>query len=308
MLNQAQIDAFHRDGVLIMRGLIRGDELQALQEAASRVVAEGIGRIGEHHAYWPVGGREIYGRSERIWERDAIFRAVTVNPELLENIGQCIGDDFFPWNESLVVKTPGGSHVPWHQDPPYGDPERRDTYLVPNFTTDIYLDDSDEKNGCVWAIPGHHLVGHVALAGKSEDELFAHPRAIPLPMQAGDVLFHALSSPHGSRANPATERMRRTFYVHYLSQEAHDQAGYRQYRKTWWGEEKRAELRRYANDRTALGLVPAFGPCIRENEEGLTFTGAVRTPRRHWGDLSAQIPAARREELKALKLRAAASG
>ncbi len=309
MLTQSQIDAFHRDGFLIMPGVIRGRELAALQEASARVVAQGIARQGEDHSYVPVGDQEVYWRSERLWDRDATFRAVTLNPELCENIGQCVGHDFFPWNDSLVVKTPGGGPVTWHQDPPYGfGGGRSETYVVPNFTTDLYLDDSTEENGCVWAIPGHHLVGSIDLASKSQDELFAHPAAVPVRMKAGDVLFHALSTPHGSRANPPAARMRRTFYIHYISQEAHDQAGYRPWSKMWWGEEKRAQMACFAADRAALGWSPAYGPHIRESEEGLRFTGAVTTPRRHWGDLLARIPQARREEMKALKVLAAARG
>ncbi len=308
MLTQSQIDSFHRDGFLVMPGVITGRELATVQDAAARCVAEGIARGGADHLYHEAGGKDVYCRSERMWERDAAFRAVTVNPALVENIGQCIGHDFFPWNDSLVVKNPGGAGIDWHQDPPYGDPARRETYVVPNFTTDIYLDESDEDNGCVWAIPGHHLVGNVALAGRNQDELFAHPLAVPVRMKAGDVLFHALSTPHGSRPNPAGQRLRRTFYIHYISQEAHDQAGYRPWSKMWWGEAKRAQLARFAADRAALGLGAAYGANMRDNEEGLRFTGAVTTPRRHWGDLLARIPQTRREEMKALKVLAAARG
>ncbi|HYE05046.1 MAG TPA: phytanoyl-CoA dioxygenase family protein [Planctomycetota bacterium] len=308
MLTQSQIDAFHRDGFLVMPGLITGRELKALQDAAARCVAEGIARGGADHLYHDdPTGTSVYCRSERMWERDPAFRAVTVNPALVENIGQCIGHDFFPWNDSLVVKNPGGAGIAWHQDPPYGDPARRETYVVPNFTTDIYLDESDEDNGCVWAIPGHHLVGNVALAGRDQDELFAHPLAVPVRMKPGDVLFHALSTPHGSRPNPAGQRMRRTFYIHYISQEAHDQCGYH-WGKLSWGDAKRAQLARMAADRAALGFGPALGPNIRENEEGLRFTGAVTTPLRHWRSQLARIPQARRDEMKALKALAAARG
>jgi ectoine hydroxylase-related dioxygenase (phytanoyl-CoA dioxygenase family) len=299
MLTQAQIDSFHRDGYLVMPGLVRGPELKALQDASAKVVEEGIARRGEEHRYPRLeDGRTVYARSEKLWSRNPTFRAVTVNPELLENIGQCIGHSFFPWNDSLVVKIPhDGAAIAWHQDPPYG--KYDSTYVIPNFTTDIYLDDSDEDNGCVWAIPGHHLVGHVRTEDFTPDELFA--RANPVRMKAGDVLFHALSTPHGSRANRAP-RLRRTFYVHYLSQETHDQSGYRSLLgKPWWGEGKREQIAAMAADRAALGWSPAFGPNIVEREDGLEFTGAVRTPRRHWGDLSAQIPTDRRDGLKTLR-------
>ena len=43
-------------------------------------------------------------------------------------------------------------------------------------------------------------------------------------MEPGDVLFHALSTPHGSRVN-TSDSMRRVFYVHYLAEDVY-QDGY----------------------------------------------------------------------------------
>jgi hypothetical protein len=106
----------------MMRGVIRGRELELLRLAADAVVGEGVARRGSGHLYYRYAdGREVYRRSEQMWSRDPIFQAVTVNPELLENIGQCVAQTFYPWNDSLVVKLPHeGAPVAWHQDPPYG--------------------------------------------------------------------------------------------------------------------------------------------------------------------------------------------
>ena len=105
MLTQEHIDFFHTHGYLIMRGLIGGRELAVLQEQADRVIAQGLAGQGEHHLYRPgASGRKTYWRSEEMWQRDPIFLAVTVHPDLLENIGQCLGQAFYPWNDSLVVK------------------------------------------------------------------------------------------------------------------------------------------------------------------------------------------------------------
>lgn len=219
MLTQAQIDFFHENGYLIMRGLIRGRELEELTQAADEVQRQGIAREGEGHRYAYFNETEkVYWRSENMWKRGDIFLAVTVNPVLLENIGQCIGDSFKPYNDSLVVKLPHqGAPVRWHQDPPFGDARFTRGTARPNFTTDIYLDHSDEHNGCVYAIPGHHMVGHVELASKAEEELFEHYGAVPIRMEPGDVLFHCVSTPHGSGAN-TSDRQRRIFYIHYMSE------------------------------------------------------------------------------------------
>ena len=42
--------------------------------------------------------------------------------------------------------------------------------------------------------------------------------AIPLEMAPGDVILHAISAPHGSRANDSNT-LRRVFYVHFMVRE-----------------------------------------------------------------------------------------
>ena len=97
MLVQERIDRFHRDGFLVIPQLFSGKELELLRQAAQRVQQEGRARLGSGHLYHTHGDvAEVYFRSERMWDRDPIFRAVTVNPDLLSAVGQCIGHSFFP--------------------------------------------------------------------------------------------------------------------------------------------------------------------------------------------------------------------
>ncbi len=304
MLTQADLDFFHANGYLIMRGLISGRELELLQAAAGRVVEEGIGRVGEADHRYAKGpdGREVYWRSERMWERDEVFQAVTVNPDLLENIGQCVGQAFYPWNDSLVVKLPNaGAAVAWHQDPPYRNADRETTFAVPNFTTDVYLDHSGPDNGCVYAIPGYHLVGHVDMRSHSEVDLFA--RAVPLEMEPGDVLFHCLSTPHGSAANLSSST-RRVFYVHYLAEEVY-QDGYAleawAKEKPGWNNDRANQVEQMVTVRCQMGFEsPAARETLQLGAEGFEFCGSPVTPRRHWADLAASIPMQRRHQMKKL--------
>lgn len=291
MLTLEQIESFHRSGFLIIKGLLGGAELERLREAANRVAEEGMACKGTDHLYhvFP-DGTSAYRRSERMWSRDPAFQAVTVHPALLAAIGQCIGQPFFPWNDSLVVKAPGRSApVPWHQDPPYGEPERKRTYPVPNFTTDIYLDRSTTANGCVHLLPGRHLEGYIDLAARTDEEWFSCPGCVPAEMEPGDVLFHALSVPHGSRATTDTS-MRRTFYVHYLAQEVYEDG----YARLPWAREKpgwcpkvRDRTRAMLATRENLGL---GGPSeldaqqITLTDEGFLFKGNPVSPLRAWAD------------------------
>src|SRR5207248_8791165 len=172
---------------------------------------------------------------------------------------------------------------------------------VPNFTTDIYLDHSGPDNGCVYAIAGHHLVGHIDLSGKTENDLFGHPHAAPIVMEAGDVLFHCLSTPHGSRAN-LSDSQRRIFYIHYLADEVYKD-GYS--RESWaaekpgWTEERRASIEAMIARRAELGFEsPAGRETLRFGPGGFAFVGSPTTPRRHWAELAAAIPPRRRAAME----------
>lgn len=309
MLSQEQIDFFHANGYLIMRGVLRGEELARLQRAADEVQAQGIARIdAANHRYAPgPNGEEVYWRSENMWERGDIWRAVTVNPDLLENIGQCVGQAFFPWNDSLVVKLPhAGATVKWHQDPPYSDPARESTYPVPNFTTDLYLDHSGPDNGCVYAIPGRHLVGHVDMGDLTPEQLIGEHGAVPLEMEAGDVLFHCLSTPHGSGPNLSSTQ-RRIFYIHYLADEVYrDAYGSAPWaaEKPGWGARRRELVESMLASREELGLEsPGRRPTLQLQEDGIVFTGKPATPPRHWESLAAAMPPEQRDALKRLARR-----
>ncbi|MBO9610060.1 MAG: phytanoyl-CoA dioxygenase family protein [Paenibacillaceae bacterium] len=306
MLTQEQIDSFYANGFLVMRGVVKGEELRLLSDAVDEVIRQGVelqGQPGHDHLYLPgARGNKVYWRSEKMWTRGDIFLAATAHPEILENIGQLVGDSFVPFNDSLVVKVPHeGAAVTWHQDPPYGDPKRLDSLPGPNFTTDIYLDHSGTDNGCVYAIPGHHLVGHVDYKSKSEEELFEKYGAVPVLMEPGDVLFHCVSTPHGSRANLSALK-RRIFYIHYMTE-----AVCRQSYPNWtsrFAADGGLDLELYASmleARKRLGFAGieetgtvAFDRC------GFRFTSSPSAAVHDWAARFAAISAAEKERLKRL--------
>jgi ectoine hydroxylase-related dioxygenase (phytanoyl-CoA dioxygenase family) len=299
VLTQEQIDFFHANGYLIMRKMIRGAELEMLREQASVVQSQGVAKQGDRHLYKPGNnGEKVYWRSERMWSRGDIFQAVTVNPDILENIGQCVGEPFVPVNDSLVVKLAHeGVPVPWHQDPPYGFPEVIDTFPIPNFTTDIYLDHSGTDNGCVWAIPGRHLVGHVDFSTRSDEEMFARFGAVPVEMEPGDVLFHCISTPHGSRPNKSPLQ-RRIFYVHYMSVSTLADMRVKKKDESWGSigpslipsmlEARRKFQWELPTDRATLDIT----------DQEFRFTAQPVTPANHWAELIAGIPAETKARLK----------
>ena len=290
-LRSDQVEQFHRDGFLVVRGLIRGEELRALRAAADRVVADGVAGRGLGHRYRPgADGAPTYWRTDcTLWDAEPAWGAVTVNPDLLEAVGQCVGMPFFVMaNEALVAKLPGhGAPIPFHQDPPYadlhGEPDPG-AYPVPAFTTDIYLDAATRDNGCVWAIPGRHRDGRVDLSRHSDEELLA--MAQPCEMEPGDVMFHCLGTPHGSPPNQSNT-LRRTLYLGFLAEEPwrdfYSTASWSARFPAWGSPRVAAQWQRMLEAREGLGWESALDrPALAFHVTHFEFTGEPRTPPRAW--------------------------
>ena len=303
MLTDEQIDRFHRDGLLVIRGVFDRDEVRALQRAADEVTAEAVAGRGTGHGYREVDGRRHYYRTDGVlWDRDAAFRMATVNPRLLSAVGQCLGHPFMPINDSLVVKLPrSGVAIRWHQDPPYEGPDGLpNTFGIPNFDCDIYLDEATVENGCLYGLTGYHLAGHVEVERFAEEELFGRPDAVALPMDPGDVLLHSISAPHGSRANDS-ETLRRIFYVHFMARETLE-ALHPEWigTKPGFGELDVGRVRSMFQDRARAGLAEPGTEKVELTLEGVVFNGDPVTPSRHWESLIANMTSEQRQRAKTL--------
>jgi phytanoyl-CoA hydroxylase len=292
VLTAQQIGRFHRDGLLVLRGVFGDQEIQALQQAADEVTRKALAGEGRGHGYRDVDGHREYYRTDGVlWESHAAFRIATVNPTLLAGVGQCLGHPFMPINDSLVVKLPhSGVAIPWHQDPPYQGPDGlSQTFGIPNFDCDIYLDAATVENGCLYGLAGRHLAGHFEVERFSEDELFDRADAIPLEMAPGDVILHAISAPHGSRANESGT-LRRVFYVHYMAQEVLETL-----HPEWVGTNRGfaegdiEDVQAMVEERQRAGLSGPEAGNVELTSDGFAFTGEPVTRPRHWETLLADL-------------------
>ena len=323
-LTMDDIYQYHYDGIIVITGIFHDAELRALQDQADRTVEEAVERKGKNHLYRKVddlgpeyfnywnkntSDNEVYCRSEKMWERNKIWRAVTANPRLLEAMGRLTGHSFMPMSDAFVCKLPYGKvPVEWHQDPPYSPPWVTDTTSeVPNIDADIYLDRSTIQNGCVYAIKGHHLSGSVRYENFDEEILFNKSGAVPLEAEPGDVSFHPLSIPHGSRGNPTSD-LRRIFYIHYVNRSVFD----RDYKSIEFidkiGYDGKFEdagyefVKKMVEDRRSLGWDMLESRNISLDINGFRYNGNDKTPKRYWGKLINKISEERMTHLKNLDI------
>jgi phytanoyl-CoA hydroxylase len=248
MLTPEEVRFFHDNGYLIMRGLLPERDILALRAAVDRLQTDAIDKLRQpgylshakhlnkdwieheidHYVYrQKPDGSYSFHRIERGYTQDPIFAQTAMSPRLLTPAWQVLERPFWPRAGNVVVKLPHeGAEVRWHQDIPYlywssgGHPGkgRSTTHPIPNFNTDIYLESSTRDNGCLWAIPGSHRSGTVDVDRMVAEQGWYLKDAVPLELEPGDVMFHHVALVHGSPENRSPV-LRRTFYIHYLTDE-----------------------------------------------------------------------------------------
>ena len=143
---------------------------------------------------------------------------------LVDVAARLIGPNIKAVTAQLTFKLRGNTMpFDWHQDNAYGelDPYNALTCLTA-------LDDADERNGCLWLIPGSHKAGQADFQRSEADRCNQRPvvlevdesRAVAAPMQAGEVLFFHCHMLHHSEGNRSTDRDRRLMLFRYADADA----------------------------------------------------------------------------------------
>jgi hypothetical protein len=222
---QAAAGRFRQDGYVVIAQMLSAVELAALQLDSAEVMDDGADRHGEADWFFSPGpdGDRLH-RVQYVFPKGSrrSLLCAAAHPLLLALVRELLGDDFLCAGEALVFKAAGaGREVPVHTDCDAGSPALARDHLF--FNADVYLDDSEVGNGCLLAAPGSHRSGESAADIAAQG--FAYPGLIPVPVRAGDVIFHDARVVHGSRST-SQGRLRRTLYYEFHNRLAIERDGY----------------------------------------------------------------------------------
>ncbi|MCB0083195.1 MAG: phytanoyl-CoA dioxygenase family protein, partial [Caldilineaceae bacterium] len=227
-LSQHDLDRFHREGVIVARGVLTDadlqpviDELAAWIDARARAL-QAEGKIQDLQEDAPFTERYglLYGQCKEIgqgmdimhYRGRAIF-AFLHNQNLLDAVEGLTGPEI-TCNpiQHLRAKPPerfdpapaGHSFhvVPWHQDAGVMMPEAEGSNVI---TCWLPLGDATVEMGCMEALPGVHNQGY--LRHKKEGGTTSDPTMMPdvkplaLECRKGDVVFMNRFTPHRSTPN-----------------------------------------------------------------------------------------------------------
>src|SRR6266545_5515528 len=153
-ITDEQANFFRQNGLLVIRNVLKPDELSALQEQTLPFVQRAMKEKVEDPDYFyrrhEITGQPTPFRIEYIIDKTDAAKSLLAHPFILRSVEKLQGPNFIPTWDSMVFKTAGaGAAVPWHRDagPECTVPDK------PIFNVDFYLDHADITN-CLWGILG----------------------------------------------------------------------------------------------------------------------------------------------------------
>jgi ectoine hydroxylase-related dioxygenase (phytanoyl-CoA dioxygenase family) len=207
-----------------MRELLSPGELRALRLETALLIKQAQRGAATADVFFK--GKTPW-RIEYMVDKLQSCRCLLGHPRLLRMVRALQGPSFIPTWDSMVFKLPGAARGhPWHRD--------ASTYTSADVDKDaaavdvgVYLDDSDERNG-LWVVPASHrwrAERAAAVAERLSERPGWSPGEIahPVPVRAGDAIFHNTLTLHGSA--PYTTRLRRVVYLEFRQLQAERKFG-----------------------------------------------------------------------------------
>lgn len=228
LVNQDQIDAFQRDGAVLVRGLFR-NWVETLRAGIERNMKE-PGPYAAENLKAGESGRFFDDYCN--WTRIPEFEDVIRHSPAAEAAARLMGSRSVQvFHDHVLVKEPGTSKpTPWHQDSPY--------YFVAGEQTVSFWSPMDPvREASLRCVAGSHRWPKPVLPTRwlSEENFYPDADAyMPVPdpdaepekyrvleweMQPGDAIAFDYRTLHGARGNNAGTR-RRAFSLRLLGDDA----------------------------------------------------------------------------------------
>jgi phytanoyl-CoA hydroxylase len=214
-ITDEQAKFFQDNGFLVIRQVLVGEELSTIQQAMSQLYQKGVAGVENDpdfmYGHGVKSGKQVLRRIEYVIDKSDPMKALLGHPFILRSVEKLQGRNFIPTWDSMVVKVPDeGVIVPWHRDAAImaGCTDTR-----PIFNVDFYLDPSNLKS-CLWVIPGSNLWSAEQISERCARPGFDTSDAVPVPLEAGDVIFHNIQLAHGSPSGDGNA-LRRTVYYEF---------------------------------------------------------------------------------------------
>jgi ectoine hydroxylase-related dioxygenase (phytanoyl-CoA dioxygenase family) len=217
------VEAFRRDGFVVVPDLLSPDELErfgaAVDEAVARRSRHDTRALAEKTRY-----EQSFVQCQNLWEDAPEVRPLTFHPLVGATAAGLLGVKAVRlWHDQALYKEAGGRETDPHQDHPYWPIVETDAV-----TAWIPFDGSTLENGAMGYLPGSHLLGlrefvniFTPKPGPGDDPLRCRPELagiepVWVEVPPGAVAFHHGLTFHLARPN-TTGTVRRVHTVIYFA-------------------------------------------------------------------------------------------
>jgi ectoine hydroxylase-related dioxygenase (phytanoyl-CoA dioxygenase family) len=219
-LSSDQIEAFDRDGFIVVENAFTPRELAEVEAAIDPIEAAHEKFVSEEQ-----GGSFRLTHSgaitftAHIVTKSGVLRDFAAHRAIRDICHDLIGGTVrLYWDQSVYKKTGKKQEFPWHQDNGYTfiEPQQYLTFWIP-------LVDVDEENGCPWIVPGLHREGtldhwRTPIGLKCLDEA---DNAVAVPAKKGDIILFSSLAPHRTGPNLRDGTVRKAYILQYAPDGAH---------------------------------------------------------------------------------------
>lgn len=226
-LTASQIEHFQSQGFLVLENFLTPDELArwrgTVDEAVEQRLTERSGRtnLGSDEFY-----KNVFTQALRLADTHAGIKDLVTDPRLGEVAATLTETEGVRlWHDQALIKQPYGNQTAWHRDTPYWAVHSRNTVNMW-----FALDDATLENGCLWYLPGTHLLGDYSLVkiGSNMSDLFKEApewrtiEAVSAPCPAGSLVVHNGMVAHAAGANMTAKPRRAMTSVYYPDGEVYN--------------------------------------------------------------------------------------
>lgn len=200
------LSALHRDGFLLLPGVLEPGQVEQLKAAISTLTPQ----------HWDYSG--LLEHYKCVFNRDPMWLAYLDLPGVIELAEAALGEDCHIIGQTAWRSHPGYQGMALHLD--YLAMELPEAWLAdPEFelpmqicTVQFYLDDIDNELCPTQVLPGSHRAGRRPAAGEQQ---WQGQAARSMLCRAGDALMFRSELWHGGSDNRSVDRTRSMLQVHY---------------------------------------------------------------------------------------------
>jgi len=215
---------YEANGYVVVKGLFSAEQIEAYQEHFMALRTEGS-KPGDMVADTQKAGDPLkaFPRMIHMHRWDQASLDFVLNPQIGECLTAFLGDEPLAVQTMLYFKPAGARGQALHQDNFY-------LRAAPGtcMAAWLALDPCDEENGCMRVVPGSHNWPILCPVEADTAASFTNVtvplpenmEAIPVIMDASDVMFFNGSLVHGSYPNTSADRFRRSLIGHYIETRA----------------------------------------------------------------------------------------